>query len=104
MEWHHAHSPNKPKKFKTVLSTRKLMATIFWDRRGVLLIDFMDFYLFTKLKDFLAGIRFDSDEELKEGVTLYLNELTAEDYAAGIQKLVTRYDKCLNLLRDYVEK
>uniref|UniRef100_A0A1B6DMM9 Mariner Mos1 transposase n=1 Tax=Clastoptera arizonana TaxID=38151 RepID=A0A1B6DMM9_9HEMI len=24
-----------------LLSTRKLMATIFWDRRGVLLIDFM---------------------------------------------------------------
>ena len=29
MEWHHAHSPTKLKKFKTVLSTRKLMATIF---------------------------------------------------------------------------
>uniref|UniRef100_A0A1B6CI32 Mariner Mos1 transposase n=1 Tax=Clastoptera arizonana TaxID=38151 RepID=A0A1B6CI32_9HEMI len=41
MEWHHAHSPKKPKKFKTVLSTKKLMVTIFWDRLGVLLIDFM---------------------------------------------------------------
>jgi hypothetical protein len=30
--------------------------------------------------------------------------LAADLYNAGIQKLVTRYDKCLNLHGDYVEK
>jgi histone-lysine N-methyltransferase SETMAR len=29
------------KKFKTSTSTQKIMATVFWDRKGVLLVDFM---------------------------------------------------------------
>jgi acyl-CoA thioesterase len=37
----HTHSPNKPKKFKHTLSARKLMATVFWDRKGVLMVEFM---------------------------------------------------------------
>jgi hypothetical protein len=40
-QWMHTHSPNKPRKFKQTLSARKLMATVFWDRKGVLLVDFM---------------------------------------------------------------
>jgi hypothetical protein len=31
-QWMHTHSPNKPKKFKQ-MSTRKLMATVFWNRK-----------------------------------------------------------------------
>jgi hypothetical protein len=30
------HSPNKAKEFKQTLSARKLMATVFWDRKGML--------------------------------------------------------------------
>jgi hypothetical protein len=37
----HTHSPNKPKKFKQKLSARKLMAAVFWDRKGVLMVEFM---------------------------------------------------------------
>jgi hypothetical protein len=33
-------SPHKPKKFKQT-SARKLMATVFWDRKGVLMVEFM---------------------------------------------------------------
>jgi histone-lysine N-methyltransferase SETMAR len=40
MEWPHTQSPTK-KKFKTSTSTKKIMATVFWDRKGVLLVDFM---------------------------------------------------------------
>jgi hypothetical protein len=29
------------KKFKQMLSARKLMATVFWDRKGVLMVEFM---------------------------------------------------------------
>jgi len=35
LQWHHTHSP-KTKKFKT-----SILASIFWDRKGILLVDFM---------------------------------------------------------------
>jgi histone-lysine N-methyltransferase SETMAR len=39
-QWMHTHSPNKPKNCKQT-SGRKLMATVFWDRKGVLMVKFM---------------------------------------------------------------
>ena len=39
-EWRHPQSPTKPKKIKPLPFGRKLMATVFWDRFGILLIDF----------------------------------------------------------------
>ncbi|KMQ86389.1 transposase [Lasius niger] len=39
LQWRHTHSP-KIKKFKTSISTKKLMASVFWDRKGILLVDF----------------------------------------------------------------
>jgi hypothetical protein len=63
-----------------------------------------DFQLFPKLKKFLGGRRFKSDEEVKDAVKEWLNGLAAEVYDEGIQKLFTRYDKCLNVGGDYVEK
>jgi histone-lysine N-methyltransferase SETMAR len=38
MEWHHTTSPRK-KKFKGIPSARKIMATVFWNCEGVILID-----------------------------------------------------------------
>jgi histone-lysine N-methyltransferase SETMAR len=38
MEWHHTTSPRK-KKFKAIPSANKIMATVFWDYEGVILID-----------------------------------------------------------------
>ena len=40
MEWRHTSSPTKTK-FKQTTSTRKIMCTAFWDRKGVLLVDFL---------------------------------------------------------------
>ena len=40
MHWKHPDSP-PPKKFRTQPSAGKIMATIFWDSSGVLLIDYM---------------------------------------------------------------
>jgi hypothetical protein len=34
-------SPNTPKKFKQRLPARKLVATDFWDWKGVLMVEFM---------------------------------------------------------------
>lgn len=38
----HCHSPSKPKKFKWTFSSRKCMATVFWNRKGVLLVECME--------------------------------------------------------------
>ncbi|GBN54278.1 Histone-lysine N-methyltransferase SETMAR [Araneus ventricosus] len=63
-----------------------------------------DFHLSLKLKEFLGGKRFGSDEELENAVTTWLNKLAAEEHDMGILKLIDRYDKCLNVGGDYVEK
>jgi hypothetical protein len=40
-QWMHTHSPNKPINFIQTLSARKLMVTVFWDRKGMLMVKFM---------------------------------------------------------------
>ncbi|KAJ4429991.1 hypothetical protein ANN_22195 [Periplaneta americana] len=165
-------------KFKQTLSVRKVMCTVFWDRKGILLIDFLprgetvnadrycetlrklrraiqnkrrgmltagvvllhdnarphtarrtaavltefgwelfhyllyspdlapsDFHVFLHLKKFLSsGEHFRNDEELKTSVTRWFHSQAAEFYDRGIQKLIPRYDKCLNSDGVYVEK
>jgi hypothetical protein len=39
-QWMHTHSPHKPKQFKQT-TARKLMTTTFWDRKGALMVEFM---------------------------------------------------------------
>jgi hypothetical protein len=39
-QWMHTYSQNKPEKFKQT-SARELMAAIFWNKKGVLLVEFM---------------------------------------------------------------
>jgi hypothetical protein len=39
-QWLHIHSPNTPQKFKQK-SARNLMATASWDRKGVMMVEFM---------------------------------------------------------------
>lgn len=176
MEWRHSQSPKK-QKFKTTLSTRKIMCTVFWDRKGILLVDFLprgdtinaerycetlrklrraiqnkrrgmlsegivlihdnarphaagvtqnllqefgweqfdhppyspdlapsDYHLFLHMKRDFGGRRFDSDDGAENGVRQWLSSLAASFHAEGIEKLVSRYDKCLNNGGNYVEK
>jgi histone-lysine N-methyltransferase SETMAR len=63
-----------------------------------------DFHLFLHLKKFLAGQRFNNDEDVKRAVQKWLSSRAATFYDEGIQKLVSRYDKCLNNGGKYVEK
>ena len=66
MEWRHPTSP-RVKKFKSQRSAGKIMATVFWDIEGVILVDFMpkgtaihsDVYIDTlhKLKARLKRVR-----------------------------------------------
>jgi len=54
-------------------------------------------------KKFLGGKRFDDDDGLKDAVQKWLTSQAAAFYEKGIQKLVPRYDKCLNNGGEYVE-
>lgn len=176
MEWRHSTSPRKVK-FKQTISARKIMCTVFWDRKGVLMVDFLprgdtinsmtycetlkklrraiqnkrrgmltkgvillhdnarphaanrtqdlirefgweqldhppyspdlapsDYHMFLHLKKHLAGVRHDDDDEVKTAVFEWLSRQAAEFYDDGIQKLIGRYDKCLNNGGNYVEK
>jgi hypothetical protein len=61
------------------------------------------FLVFLHLKTFLDGRRF-HDDKVKESVNTWFSPQAASFYAAGIQNLVPRYDKCLNNGGNYVEK
>ncbi|GBO46910.1 hypothetical protein AVEN_142840-1 [Araneus ventricosus] len=50
-----------------------------------------DFHLFLKLKEFPGDERFESDEELENAVTTWLNELAEVEYGMGILELVYIY-------------
>jgi hypothetical protein len=64
----------------------------------------IDLHLFPKLKEFLGRKRMETDAEVKETVTAWLNGLAAEFYDEGIVKLLSRLGKCLNLYGDCIEK
>lgn len=171
------HGESAPKKAKSVQSAGKVMASVFWDAKGILLIDYLDkgktvtgqyyatllvklkaaiqekrpgmakkkilfhhdnapahssriaqekltelkfeivphppyspdlapsdFHLFSKLKMFLAGKRFRSNEEAIGAVNAYFDDLKENHFREGIEKLEKRWTKCVDLRGDYVEK
>jgi hypothetical protein len=55
-------------------------------------------------KEALCGCRFTSNKEVKGAVHTWLREQPISFFSAGIQKLVERYNKCIVLQGDYVEK
>jgi histone-lysine N-methyltransferase SETMAR len=60
-----------------------------------------DYHLFTKMKVWLATQHFHTNKELMDGVRNWLHNLVALFFDKGLQK---RYDKCLNVDGNYVEK
>jgi histone-lysine N-methyltransferase SETMAR len=63
-----------------------------------------DFYVFSKLKLFLAGRHFSSNQEAIAAVEGYFADLTKNHYWDGIMALVHRWNKRISLKEDYVEK
>jgi len=63
-----------------------------------------DFYLFPKLKLFLAGQRFSSNQEAIAAVEGYFADLTKNHYRHGIMALEHCWKKCISVKGDYVEK
>jgi hypothetical protein len=56
------------------------------------------------LKEHLSRKRFASDQEVENETRNWLTNLNANFYAEGTLKLVSHWDKYLNLFGDYVEK
>ena len=46
----------------------------------------------------------DDDDEVQKEVMTWLKGLEADFYGSGIQKLVSRFNKCLDNAGNYVEK
>jgi len=63
-----------------------------------------NYHLFTKIKVWLATHCFHTNKELMDGVNNWLHNLAAPFFDEGLQKLVSRYNKCLNVDGSYVEK
>ena len=63
-----------------------------------------DYHLFTKIKVWLATYCFHNNEELMDRVSNWLHNLLAPFGDEGLQELVSRYDKCLNVDGNYMEK
>ena len=57
-----------------------------------------DYYLFPKLKEYLRGKRFGSNEEVQEEVEHWLGTQPTNFYFQGIQALRHRLQKCIALL------
>jgi hypothetical protein len=51
----------------------------------------------------LGGIRFADDEEVEPEVRKWLKQKSKDFYAAGLEALVKRWDKCINV-GEHVEK
>jgi histone-lysine N-methyltransferase SETMAR len=63
-----------------------------------------DFHFFGPLKHHLSAEHFPDDEAVARDVTAWFRQQPKELYAAGCQGLVKRWDKCLSVQGDYVEK
>jgi [histone H3]-lysine36 N-dimethyltransferase SETMAR len=176
MQWKHVQSP-VAKKAKTTFSAGKVMATVFWDSKGILFVDFLterktinaeyysnllksqvkqairnkrrkdqkrvlflhdnarphtakltvhtlqelnwevlphppyspdlapsDYYLFGPLKEHLSGQKFKNNEEVIAAAQDWLHHQPKSFYETGIKKLPGRWEKCVALQGDYIEK
>ncbi|KAK8389012.1 hypothetical protein O3P69_020769 [Scylla paramamosain] len=115
MAWKHKGSLT-PLKFRTRPSAGKIMAAIFWEAKGVQLLVFLprgstitgeyyacsgpgpsDYFLFRQLKSSFRGRWFYDDDEVKEGVTMWLEGQLESFWLAGIQSLRDKSFKCIQV-------
>jgi [histone H3]-lysine36 N-dimethyltransferase SETMAR len=175
MQWKHTTSPTV--KFRKTASAGKVMASVFWDSEGVLMIDYLergktvtgayyaelirklreiikekrrgklthgvllhhdnapahtshvamatihdcgfellshppyspdlapsDFHLFRLLKDSLRGRVFESDEVVIKAINDWFEDQEPIVFLEGVNALEHRWEKCVELRGDYVEK
>ncbi|GFR76511.1 histone-lysine N-methyltransferase SETMAR [Elysia marginata] len=133
MTWKHPSSP-VTKKFKVQRSTAKVMAIMFWDAKGVILLDILpqanltqqwlqrygweilphsaqnpdlvpsDFHLFGPLKCHLGGMAFETESDLVGESKNWFAHLDLDFFRVGIYSLLSRWKKFTNLHGNYDEK
>ena len=63
-----------------------------------------DYFLFPDMETWLGGKRFSSNEEVIAATNEYFEGIDKNYFLQGIKKLEYRYNKCIQLKGDYVEK
>ena len=63
-----------------------------------------DYFLFTILKRWLVGQRFANNEEVESAVNGYFEELEGSHYKKVIEAIEHRWEKCIELKVNFVEK
>jgi histone-lysine N-methyltransferase SETMAR len=63
-----------------------------------------DYFLFPNLKKWLGCKRFAINEEVQSAVDGYFAELDYSHYKQGIEGIEHRWENCIELKGDYVEK
>ncbi|CAF4935522.1 unnamed protein product [Pieris macdunnoughi] len=63
-----------------------------------------DFYLFPNLKKDLRGRKFSDDNEVKEAILAHFEGKDKKYFYDGLEKLIHRSNKCIQLKGDYIEK
>ena len=63
-----------------------------------------DYHLFPQLKRQLSGVHFETDDDVIGAVEDYFGVMEKTFYLAGIEALRHRWQKCVDLRGDYVEK
>ena len=63
-----------------------------------------DYFLFPKLKEYLRGKKFASDDAVMSAVQEWFEEQSPDFFRTGIQRLEHRWQKCIEVQGDYVEK
>ncbi|GBO09212.1 hypothetical protein AVEN_36427-1 [Araneus ventricosus] len=63
-----------------------------------------DFHLFPEMKNWLGGQSFQINDEIQRNVKAHLTILAAKFLKKRIGNLVHRYEKCLNIHGDFMEK
>ncbi|GFO04673.1 transposase [Plakobranchus ocellatus] len=123
MTWKYPSSP-VTKKFKVQRSAAKVMATVFWDAKANLTQQWLqrygweilpypvhspdlapsDFHLFGPLKRHLGGMAFETEDDLISELRNWFDNLDVDFFRVGINSLLSRWQKCIDLHGDYVEK
>lgn len=63
-----------------------------------------DYYLFPNLKRELRGRKFHTDDEVKDAISAHFDTKIENYFFVGLEKLISRSSKCIDLKEDYIEK
>ncbi|GFN89193.1 low-density lipoprotein receptor-related protein 4 [Plakobranchus ocellatus] len=63
-----------------------------------------DFHLFGPLKRHLGGMAFETEDDLISELRNWFDNLDVDFFRVGINSLLPRWQKCIDLHGDYVEK